>query len=258
MTIMAKIMESVTIFPAIFPVTIFPQKFGRIVTKEFVINMKKKIPGDQNERTDEGKSEQFKSLKVALNKHNLREAIRLISNSIGVNGEDENSNSPLHYAVIWNEPKFVEFLLENAADANAANVKGVTPLHFACKQGSLKIAQLLIEFGANINIKDKSGKRPRKDVSYTAYMATRRWRMTRIKAIADSGHKCSCCGSSSDLNVHHRNYERLGNENLPEDLKVLCRKCHEKRHEIEKKLEFAKIKRHLQDLKDKKKVRRPL
>lgn len=38
-------------------------------------------------------------------------------------------------------------------------------------------------------------------------------------------HKCQTCLSVEDLEVHHKTYERLGDE-LPEDLITLCRECH--------------------------------
>lgn len=40
------------------------------------------------------------------------------------------------------------------------------------------------------------------------------------------GYECRTCTSKSDLEVHHRTYERFGNEELG-DLVTLCHECHE-------------------------------
>ena len=47
-----------------------------------------------------------------------------------------------------------------------------------------------------------------------------------------AGHKCSICGETENLNVHHLTYARVGCEKLS-DLEVLCRGCHENEHEGE-------------------------
>lgn len=43
------------------------------------------------------------------------------------------------------------------------------------------------------------------------------------------GNKCVMCNKSAK-DVHHRTYERLGNERL-QDVVLLCRDCHDKHHE---------------------------
>ena len=55
-------------------------------------------------------------------------------------------------------------------------------------------------------------------------------RYVRPFMLGRADHKCESCGQRGDvLDVHHKTYERLGFE-LPEDLEVLCRTCHEVRH----------------------------
>lgn len=66
---------------------------------------------------------------------------------------------------------------------------------------------------------------------YRAYLLTRVWRERRDKAIKAAGGRCQLCNSEKYLNVHHRTYARLGKE-LPNDLTVLCRACHEHFHGI--------------------------
>lgn len=57
-------------------------------------------------------------------------------------------------------------------------------------------------------------------------------RYVRPFMLGRADHKCESCGQrNATLDVHHKTYERLGFE-LPEDLEVLCRDCHEIEHGI--------------------------
>ncbi len=67
---------------------------------------------------------------------------------------------------------------------------------------------------------------------YDAYMASEAWQKKRKRALARAGYECACCGSSDDLQVHHKTYVRLGKER-DNDLLVLCKPCHRKAHGIE-------------------------
>jgi 5-methylcytosine-specific restriction endonuclease McrA len=64
---------------------------------------------------------------------------------------------------------------------------------------------------------------------YQAYIQSSEWkersRLERIKNPA-----CSLCNKKGILVVHHRTYERLGNE-ANGDLIVLCKECHELFHQ---------------------------
>lgn len=66
--------------------------------------------------------------------------------------------------------------------------------------------------------------------TYKEYLASPEWQKKRKAKLAASGNKCQLCASSKDLNVHHNTYTRVRKE-LPEDLVVLCRECHEKFHD---------------------------
>lgn len=66
-------------------------------------------------------------------------------------------------------------------------------------------------------------------VNYHEYIKTEAWRERAEAAKQRVGHRCQICNRPAGrvtLDVHHRTYERLGNER-PEDLTVLCRGCHE-------------------------------
>ena len=61
--------------------------------------------------------------------------------------------------------------------------------------------------------------------TYAEYLAGDHWRETRAHAIWAAGHRCQLCGGTARLEVHHRHYRSLGAE-PPEDLAVLCDRCH--------------------------------
>jgi hypothetical protein len=65
---------------------------------------------------------------------------------------------------------------------------------------------------------------------YDEYLQSDHWQDTREFALGRAGHRCQVCNTNDErLEVHHRTYERRGEE-FPEDLIVLCRTCHETFH----------------------------
>jgi hypothetical protein len=66
---------------------------------------------------------------------------------------------------------------------------------------------------------------------YDEYLQTPEWRRTRDAALRRADFRCQLpgCGSKANLQVHHREYARLGEE-VPEDLTVLCGACHNQWH----------------------------
>lgn len=68
---------------------------------------------------------------------------------------------------------------------------------------------------------------------YYEYLQTPEWKETRKRALKRAKFSCQLCNETNKvLNVHHRTYERRGNENNS-DLIVLCEDCHKKHHNIE-------------------------
>lgn len=83
---------------------------------------------------------------------------------------------------------------------------------------------------------------------YQRYLQSTWWRERSRIALAMSGHRCEFCPTldldrkagdvlgqrcmaAENLDVHHRNYNRLGAER-DADLEVLCRRHHLARHGI--------------------------
>lgn len=65
---------------------------------------------------------------------------------------------------------------------------------------------------------------------YEDYLQTPEWQDRRASALARAGERCQVCNADRELQVHHRTYERRGNED-PGDLTVLCRPCHARFHD---------------------------
>jgi len=73
--------------------------------------------------------------------------------------------------------------------------------------------------------------RSERGVEYDRYMDSEAWREKAEEAKKRAGYRCQLCNKGNTvLHVHHRTYERLGEE-LPEDLIVLCAGCHSKFHD---------------------------
>ncbi len=69
---------------------------------------------------------------------------------------------------------------------------------------------------------------------YAEYLQSEKWKVVRECAFIIHGKSCKKCGAETNLQVHHLRYpEILGNENVSEDLIVLCKECHQKVHGIE-------------------------
>ena len=65
--------------------------------------------------------------------------------------------------------------------------------------------------------------------NYLKYISSRQWKKVRKQKISEAGGKCEECGATHRLEVHHLTYKRLCCERM-EDLQVLCRDCHDKKH----------------------------
>ena len=61
---------------------------------------------------------------------------------------------------------------------------------------------------------------------WRAYWQTIHWRLKRAELIKKAGYLCEYCGAQHQpLEVHHLNYNRVGNEQEG-DTMVTCKMCH--------------------------------
>lgn len=67
--------------------------------------------------------------------------------------------------------------------------------------------------------------------TYKDYLKSDEWYKIRAQKVEDADRRCQLCYNLGNLQVHHRTYIRIFNEKLS-DLTVLCKRCHEKFHDI--------------------------
>jgi 5-methylcytosine-specific restriction endonuclease McrA len=62
---------------------------------------------------------------------------------------------------------------------------------------------------------------------YETFMASAVWAAKKAPILTRAGGQCERCGCKGTvLEVHHRNYDRFGGDELPSDLEALCPACH--------------------------------
>ena len=64
---------------------------------------------------------------------------------------------------------------------------------------------------------------------YGNYLASPEWHAIRRKIIDASRGICEYCRTSPAVQVHHKTYDRVGQERM-EDLSAVCLKCHQQLH----------------------------
>ncbi len=60
---------------------------------------------------------------------------------------------------------------------------------------------------------------------YDQHLRSNKWRDLRNRVMGRSGGWCERCAGNPADHIHHRTYERLGNEDL-DDLQAVCARCH--------------------------------
>ena len=67
--------------------------------------------------------------------------------------------------------------------------------------------------------------------NYADYLASKHWRnlKSRVRSVK-TNQFCFICKRTNHLHVHHKTYDRLGNEHTSE-LMYLCETCHQNVHD---------------------------
>lgn len=74
--------------------------------------------------------------------------------------------------------------------------------------------------------------------SYQQYLQSRHWRSLRERYRgSDLPQACILCDADDTVDLHHKTYERIGEEELT-DLVPLCRRCHVLGHVLERRGEI--------------------
>lgn len=72
--------------------------------------------------------------------------------------------------------------------------------------------------------------------NYSEYTKSPYWKRTAARKRKSVGYRCESCKAKGYTEVHHLHYRTLWAE-TNQDLQVLCRPCHEKRHEFDRHVE---------------------
>jgi hypothetical protein len=89
---------------------------------------------------------------------------------------------------------------------------------------------------ANSSKKQKGGNaKPLTDhqVKYHKYLQSEEWANIKLDLYDNRGKACEICANTHKLQVHHIHYDNIFNEE-PDDLIILCSRCHMKEHNIKR------------------------
>ena len=64
--------------------------------------------------------------------------------------------------------------------------------------------------------------------SYLDYMRSEEWAKKNMLRLKFDDYRCKNCGCKNNLEVHHKSYDNIYNEDIKTDLITLCHKCHSK------------------------------
>lgn len=71
---------------------------------------------------------------------------------------------------------------------------------------------------------------------YKVYLESPHWKALRGEALVRDGRKCTRCGSTVILQVHHMIYRTRFEDSLLSDLITLCKECHQAEHGLKRKI----------------------
>jgi len=73
--------------------------------------------------------------------------------------------------------------------------------------------------------------------SYKDYLLSEEWQTIKRSVRNRKGARwnlCNICASSKNLEIHHSSYKVIGTINPHDTVKLLCRSCHQKVHDLSK------------------------
>ena len=72
----------------------------------------------------------------------------------------QNQRQAIDYAVEYNRPELLRYLIQNNVDIASKKADGITPLHDCCQKGNVEMIRILVAAGANVNVMDDYGYTP--------------------------------------------------------------------------------------------------
>lgn len=122
------------------------------------------------------------------------------------------------------------------ASVNAFSRATLNPICEACKATQLrKVKATWAQQEAERRAQGTAARRRLRELRampYRDYLRTPEWQGVRLAALRRAKYSCQLCNASGvQLHVHHRTYQRRGQE-WDSDVIVLCKACHEVHHGI--------------------------
>ena len=77
-----------------------------------------------------------------------------------INYKDNDENTPLHIAILYNDIKALKIILDYGANINSIDKNKNTPLHVACILNKTPLIHLLFKYNPRINTKNIDGRTP--------------------------------------------------------------------------------------------------
>jgi ankyrin repeat protein len=90
-------------------------------------------------------------LVAAMKSRDFATVRSFVSEGVGVNAQDAETASALHWAAHWNDLDAVKLLLSAGGNPNLANRFGITPMHEAAIVGNAAMLKLMLEAGGDAN-----------------------------------------------------------------------------------------------------------
>lgn len=84
----------------------------------------------------------------------------LLSHHFDPSVRDTNGATPLHQAILSQDPRVIDMLFEFGVDVEAVDRRGATPLHWAGQSGNDEVINALLRHGANPNRRDSYAQTP--------------------------------------------------------------------------------------------------
>jgi ankyrin repeat protein len=96
-------------------------------------------------------------LLTAVLKGDYEKVKALLAKGMDVDSTYRYKSPLLNYAIVKNDKKITNLLIENKANINLGNEYGVTPFLAALSTGNVELAREMIKNGANVNATEKDG-----------------------------------------------------------------------------------------------------
>jgi ankyrin repeat protein len=119
-------------------------------------------------------------LTTAIMNGDAVQVLELVRGNVDINAHEKDGTTALQWAIYYENPGIVGYLLAAGADVEETNREGITPLALAAQAGNAAITELLLDAGASVSNTMSNGETP-------LMMAARTGNTEVIQLILDRG-----------------------------------------------------------------------